>query len=546
MQAALASPPAPRRLIEEVAQASLPSAYTRDGLVMRAFRSLADGVEHLALVRGGPEPGALVRVHSECLTGDALGSLRCDCGEQLRTAMRLVGESRSGALIYVRGHEGRGIGLASKVAAYALQEQGLDTAEANAALGFATDARDYRVAAEIIQALGLSDIRLLTNNPLKGLALERYGVRVREDVPLVMAANAHNAGYLATKRDRMGHRLPAGERRCTTPPGVPAPVLAAAFQLALDEARAYVGATAPNPPVGCVLLDADGEVLAKAAHARAGQPHAEAAAIQACRAAGLVERIHTALVTLEPCSHTGRTPPCTEALLSTPVRQVWIGALDPHPRAPEAGVARLAEAGVATAMIAALDHPRAADLARAAQRLIAPFAKLSRTGRPWVVIKTALDARGGMIPPPGAKTFTSPRSLVHAHQMRRDCEAIITGSGAVLADDPAFTVRHVADHPGRRRRLAILDRRGRTPRAYLDAAGARGLDASVHTDIAALLDDLGAAGVLSALVEAGPTLRQAFLDADLWDEEVVFRCSPTPGEPDQVEIRRRAERTSAA
>jgi diaminohydroxyphosphoribosylaminopyrimidine deaminase/5-amino-6-(5-phosphoribosylamino)uracil reductase len=321
---------------------------------------------------------------------------------------------------------------------------------------------------------------------------------------------------------------------------LPAPVLAGAFQLALDAAQAHVGATAPNPPVGCVLLDAQGAVLARAAHERAGQLHAEAAAIKLCREAGLVERIHTALVTLEPCSHTGRTPPCTEALLSTPVRAVWIGALDPHPRAPEAGVARLAQAGIAVGMIADLDDPQAPGLARAAARLIAPFAKLSRTGRPWVLVKTALDADGGMIPPPGAKTFTSQASLTEAHRIRRGCEAIITGSGTILADDPAFTVRHVADHAGRRRRLAILDRRGRTPGAYLDAAAARGLDASLHTDIEALLDELGSAGVLTVLVEAGPAVRQAVLDADLWDEEVVFRRSATPGEPDRVEARLRA------
>lgn len=212
MQTAFLSSLARRPLVEEVARADLPSAYTREGLAMRAFRSLADGVEHLALVRGAPEPGALVRVHSECLTGDALGSLRCDCGEQLRAAMGLIGESASGVLVYVRGHEGRGIGLANKVAAYALQDQGLDTAEANTALGFAADARDYQVAAEIIRALGFDDIRLLTNNPLKAAALQRHGVRVREDVPLVLASNPHNAGYLATKRDKMGHRLPSGGR----------------------------------------------------------------------------------------------------------------------------------------------------------------------------------------------------------------------------------------------------------------------------------------------------------------------------------------------
>jgi diaminohydroxyphosphoribosylaminopyrimidine deaminase / 5-amino-6-(5-phosphoribosylamino)uracil reductase len=312
----------------------------------------------------------------------------------------------------------------------------------------------------------------------------------------------------------------------------------------LDEADRHVGATAPNPPVGCVLLDGEGEVLATGAHVRAGQPHAEAAALAACRAAGRIERVHTALVTLEPCSHTGRTPPCTEALLSTPVQTVWIGAPDPHPRAPGAGVARLAAAGRTVALIAELDHPAAGQLARDAARLVEPFAKLSRTGRPWVLVKTALDARGSMIPPPGAKTFTSPSSLALAHRLRRRSEAIITGSGTVLADDPSFTVRHVADHADRRRRLAILDRRGRTPDSYLQAATTRGLDPSLHTDIGALLDELGAAGVLTALVEAGPSVRQAILEAGLWDEEVVFRCDGVAGRPDTVETRRRLPATA--
>ena len=197
--------------VEEVARAALPSAYAPQGLSARAFRSLADGVEHLALVKGEPADGALVRLHSECLTGDALGSLRCDCGEQLRLAMQRIGASPSGALIYLRGQEGRGIGLANKIAAYALQDQGLDTAEANAALGFAADTRDYGVAAAILRALGLDRIRLLTNNPLKGEALRRHGIIVAEEAPLLVAANPHNAGYLATKREKMGHRLPAAE-----------------------------------------------------------------------------------------------------------------------------------------------------------------------------------------------------------------------------------------------------------------------------------------------------------------------------------------------
>ena len=198
-------------VIEEIAHADLPSAYTQGGLLMRAFRNKEDGIEHLALVKGDAEPGALIRVHSECLTGDALGSLRCDCGDQLRAAMRLIGESRSGALLYIRGHEGRGIGLGNKVAAYELQDRGFDTVEANSLLGFKVEARDYRAAAEIIQSLGFSDIRLLTNNPQKRAALERYGVRVSTNVPLVQSANPYNAAYLATKRDKMGHLLPSAD-----------------------------------------------------------------------------------------------------------------------------------------------------------------------------------------------------------------------------------------------------------------------------------------------------------------------------------------------
>ena len=202
--------------VEEVAQAPLPSRYG-EGLIAHAFRDLADGVEHLALVKGAPGAGALVRVHSECLTGDALGSLRCDCGEQLRSALARIAQSESGVLVYVGGHEGRGIGLANKIAAYALQDRGFDTAEANTALGFPADARDYAAAAAVLRALGVEDLRLLTNNPLKAEALRAHGLTVREELPLAHAANPHNAGYLATKRDKMGHRLPEAAADRTRP-----------------------------------------------------------------------------------------------------------------------------------------------------------------------------------------------------------------------------------------------------------------------------------------------------------------------------------------
>lgn len=195
-------------LVEEAARARLPNAAGVSGFWARAFVSLFDGVEHLALVKGDPEPGALVRIHSECLTGDALGSLRCDCGEQLRAALSSIAAASSGALIYLRGHEGRGIGLANKIRAYALQDKGLDTAQANTALGFPEDSREYAVAAQILKRLGLSDVRLLSNNPRKACALKSFGVTVREELPLLLAANPHNLAYLTTKRDKLGHRLP--------------------------------------------------------------------------------------------------------------------------------------------------------------------------------------------------------------------------------------------------------------------------------------------------------------------------------------------------
>ncbi len=198
-------------LVESVASARLPSLYAPGGLTARAFRSRIDGREHLALIKGPLADGALVRVHSECLTGDAFGSLRCDCGAQLQAALRRIGESESGVLIYLHGHEGRGVGLANKIRAYALQDQGMDTVEANAALGFADDLRDYGIAAQILKALGIRRVRLLSNNPRKTTGLIANGVEVSEEAPLIPPANPHNLGYLAAKRDKLGHRLTSSD-----------------------------------------------------------------------------------------------------------------------------------------------------------------------------------------------------------------------------------------------------------------------------------------------------------------------------------------------
>lgn len=314
--------------------------------------------------------------------------------------------------------------------------------------------------------------------------------------------------------------------------------LVAAFARALALAQQQVGATMPNPPVGCVLLDRDGNELAAAAHHRAGGLHAEALALQLCAEAGTTAAIHTAVVTLEPCNHQGRTPPCSEALIATPVRSVWIACADPNPLVAGGGAVRLAETGIVVRFLADLPDPAAADLLITANRLIAPFAKRSRTGQPFVVVKQALTATGSMIPPVGQKTFTSEPSLRLAHQMRREADAILTGSGTVLADNPAFTVRRLPDHADKHRPLVIIDRRGRVPQTYLDAARQRGLAPHIATDLAMSLADLGAAGCLSVLVEAGPSLTGTILASPHWDEHVLIEQA-TAGDADRITLRHR-------
>ncbi|MEN3285005.1 MAG: 3,4-dihydroxy 2-butanone 4-phosphate synthase / cyclohydrolase [Solirubrobacteraceae bacterium] len=200
-------------LVRPVVEAMLPV----NGVQWRAigYREVLDDREHLALVLGEVRdvPGALVRVHSECLTGDVFGSSRCDCGSQLDLAMRMIEREGRGAVVYMRGHEGRGIGLLDKLHAYTLQDDGLDTVDANLALGHPPDRRDYGIGMQILADLGVSEMRLLTNNPAKRAGLEGYGLVVRERVPLVTKPVAENVRYLETKQRRMGHDLRLGSQR---------------------------------------------------------------------------------------------------------------------------------------------------------------------------------------------------------------------------------------------------------------------------------------------------------------------------------------------
>lgn len=202
------------RVVEPVASAAMPTPY--GDFRATVYRSSMDGTEHIALVMGdvaaagAGDSGALVRVHSECLTGDVLGSLRCDCGSQLEQGLQAIAAEGCGAIVYLRGHEGRGIGLAHKIRAYALQEQGLDTVDANIAQGLPVDSRSYGVGAQILSDLGIRKLRLITNNPAKYGGVEGHGLKIVARVALPTIQTQHNLEYLHTKRERLGHALDLG------------------------------------------------------------------------------------------------------------------------------------------------------------------------------------------------------------------------------------------------------------------------------------------------------------------------------------------------
>jgi diaminohydroxyphosphoribosylaminopyrimidine deaminase/5-amino-6-(5-phosphoribosylamino)uracil reductase len=311
-----------------------------------------------------------------------------------------------------------------------------------------------------------------------------------------------------------------------------------ALEQACLQAESYRGATSPNPPVGAAAMNSEGHILSALAHPKAGEPHAEARVIQDLTERGLLSQVHSMVITLEPCNHTGRTPPCSEALLKLPnLKQVCFAASDPNPKA-QGGAERLSQNGIEVFGPEKLRELSPSDpvLERAID-LTRPFFHWIRTGRPWVTVKTAwreIATNGSqtpqahrvqwsMIPPSGEKTFTSPESLRLAHELRKRADAIVTASGTVLSDWPELTVRHVPDHVGKRRWLAIMDRRRQVPASWLEQKRAQGfqvVSSQDFKDFPSLLEFLGSQGVLEVLIEAGPTFSDYVLSNGLWNESL--------------------------
>lgn len=314
-----------------------------------------------------------------------------------------------------------------------------------------------------------------------------------------------------------------------------------ALEQACVQAEGYRGATSPNPPVGAAALDSQGRLLSAQAHPKAGEPHAEARVIQELAKNGLLEQVHTVLVTLEPCNHFGRTPPCSEALLKLPnLKRVYYVAKDPHPKA-QGGAEKLSQNGIEVFELGGLASLNFKDpLIERALDLTRPFFHWVQTRKPWVTVKTAWREESGswtMIPSRGEKTFTSPGSLRLAHELRKRADAIITASGTILADLPEFTVRHVPDHPGKRRWLAIMDRRRQVPASWIEQRRAQGFEIVPNhefSDFPSLLEFLGRQGVLEVLIEAGPTFSEHVLSSGFWNESFRIERSSVKGADDNV------------
>jgi diaminohydroxyphosphoribosylaminopyrimidine deaminase/5-amino-6-(5-phosphoribosylamino)uracil reductase len=289
------------------------------------------------------------------------------------------------------------------------------------------------------------------------------------------------------------------------------------MSLALEEAKKFVGATAPNPPVGACIVK-NGSVLALGAHQRYGEPHAETNAISNALTKVATLNGSTLYVTLEPCNHQGKTPPCTELIIKSGISEVVFGVSDPNPKVSGGGAERLKEAGVKV---------RTGVLTDECATLLAPFRKFSTTGEPWIVHKLAFreleDQSFSMIPAKGAETtFTSAESLKLAHQERKHADAIITTRATILADKPQFTVRNVQDHPGKKRTIIVISHSPHPlPQLWLERAKTNLFDTIIVEDLSQAIKYLSELRILQALIEAGPTFSKYIYEQNQWDERII-------------------------
>jgi diaminohydroxyphosphoribosylaminopyrimidine deaminase/5-amino-6-(5-phosphoribosylamino)uracil reductase len=466
---------------------------------------------HLALVRGNLQSKKIpVRVHSQCLTGDVFGSLRCDCRSQLEKSLRILGKEPDGILIYLR-QEGRGIGLGSKIQAYSLQDTGLDTVEANKALGFPDDMREYSVAAEILKFFGVCSVSLFTNNPAKLDGLRANGIEV-ERVPCQGEKNEINARYIEVKTAKLGHFADDTDF----------------MRLALE--LAGKANPSPNPKVGAVIVK-DGKIIATGYHRKAGMPHAEIDALRKLKRGEA--KGATLYVTLEPCSHYGRTPPCTKAIINAGIKRVIAAMQDPNPLVY--GLEELQANGVATEVGLMENEARA---------LNEPFIKFMETGLPFVTIKAAMSLDGKIACAGGdSKWITSSATRYNARILRAEYDAILVGINTVLKDNPRLTAR-TRGHKDPLR--VIIDSKLKVPidakvfadsnvlvatsekhdpnkRKILEQMGTRVLIVGKErVDLKELMQKLAALKVTSILIEGGGEVNASALKAGIVDRLLFF------------------------
>eukprot|EP00730_Choanoeca_flexa_P017066 TRINITY_DN8170_c0_g1_i1.p1 TRINITY_DN8170_c0_g1~~TRINITY_DN8170_c0_g1_i1.p1 ORF type:complete len:882 (+),score=188.28 TRINITY_DN8170_c0_g1_i1:82-2727(+) len=564
---------------------------------MRTYRSLSSGIEHVMLIKGDieGESDVMTRVHSVCITGDVFASQRCDCGDQLKTSIKMIAEQDKGMVIYIRDHEGRGIGLTQKARAYRLQqEHGMDTYEANQALGLQFDARDYREANAMIKDIGVSSVELVTNNALK---VDALAVPVTKVHPLRIAPCSHNLHYLEAKKHReqaVLNQLTSNGLSLDGPKGHLVPLLKRQPKLSMERHRNYMAralelalrgrvTAPPNPWVGCVLVNEWGQIVGEGYHHAAGQPHAE---IEALRdAAQRYAASHnteyekgdtalvtsavtgcTAYVTLEPCHHHGRTPPCDLALVKFGIQRVVIAVTDPDARVDSAGVQLLRSHNIEVITDVCREEVEAA---------LQPYLHQRSTGRPYVVLKAgcSLDAKIAC-PDSSSQWITSTASRAAGHRFRAESQAILVGATTAVVDkprlnpridlktiaDPELAMRYLEPRPSPLLRV-VLDGQGKLKEGpLLDTSGSptliftsehcdptikelwlsKGVQVeqitgvrvgkSIQLDLDEVLAKLGERGILQLLVEGGAGVQGQFLQRKLVDQLQLFFGNTLLGE----------------